>query len=88
MTMADKNADFLLTQMKIWRSRSYEVLGAQIGNKITATVRVPKTLIRGQFNDAEKALEVFKTVEKDGWSLAGFSYDESAVLVDIKRDLF
>lgn len=85
--MADASTTFLQSNITKFQAKRWEIIGAQISDKITITVRISKTLIPGATTSADKALKVSQQLQQDGWTLAGFSADDAAITVDITHPL-
>jgi hypothetical protein len=84
--MADKNREFLAASVKMMQARRWDVIAAQIADKITVLVRVPPALLNRSQSAAEQALSVSQDMAPQGWAFAGFSFDGQSLNVDLVRD--
>lgn len=84
--MPDKNTDFLAAAMKRIQQRRWEVLAAQVADKISIMIRVPAALLSRQLSAGDQAIQVAHDLAPDGWILTGFNYDGATLLVDLARD--
>lgn len=83
-----KDQDFLNAAIKRIQLKKWEVMGAQIAERITILVRIPAPLIAQRQTAAEAALDAGQQLKADGWIVTGFNFSGGELLVDLARERF
>lgn len=83
---ADKNTEFLSSAMQRIQQRRWEVLAAQIEEKIFITIRVPAAVRNPQQTGGDQAIQVARDLGADGWTLSGFNYEDNHLIINLRHD--